>query len=85
MGFYPVLPGSDEYALGSPMVKKAIIQLDNGKTLTVNAINQSEKNVYVGKVEVNGEVVFGNAIKHSDIINGGELNFYLQDIPGSPE
>jgi len=79
LGFYPVTPGSDEYAIGSPMVNKATIQLDNGKTLTINTVNQSPENVYVERVEVNGKVIMGNILKHSDIVNGGEITFYLRN------
>lgn len=81
LGFYPVLPGSDEYALGSPMIKSATLKLDNGKTLKIEALNQSPENVYVDKVELNGEVLNSLSIKHSDIINGGELKFYMSDKP----
>ncbi|WP_167613380.1 GH92 family glycosyl hydrolase [Maribellus sediminis] len=81
LGFYPVLPGSDEYALGSPMVKSATLKLDNGKTLKIEAVNQSPENVYVEKVELNGEVLNSLSIKHSYIINGGELKFYMSDKP----
>ncbi len=35
LGFYPVCPGSDEYALGSPLVKSAEIDLGDGKTLKI--------------------------------------------------
>ena len=45
LGFYPVAPGSDQYALGSPAIKTAVLKLENGKTLTVEATNQST-NVY---------------------------------------
>ena len=39
--FYPVTPGSDEYAIGSPLVKSAQLQLPNGKTLKLTAENQA--------------------------------------------
>ncbi len=42
LGFYPVAPGSNEYALGSPLVNHAIIALENGKSFTVNVVNQKE-------------------------------------------
>ena len=77
MGFYPVAPGSDEYSLGSPAVKSAKIKLENGKTFEVEAINQSDKNVYVTKVLLNGTPVTTHTIKHSDITNGGKLTFYM--------
>ncbi|MCK3683154.1 GH92 family glycosyl hydrolase [Maribellus sp. YY47] len=81
LGFYPVLPGSDEYALGSPMVKSATLKLDNGKILKIEAINQSPGNVYVEKVELNGQLLNSLSIKHSDIVNGGDLKFYMSDKP----
>ncbi|SFO96600.1 alpha-1,2-mannosidase, putative [Chitinophaga sp. YR627] len=81
LGFYPVCPGSDEYILGSPAVKEASIQLENGKTFTVEAINQSDKNVYVQKVTLNGQPVTKNAISHADIMNGGRLVFQMGAKP----
>jgi predicted alpha-1,2-mannosidase len=81
LGFYPVLPGSDEYAIGSPMVKRATIQFENGKVLVINAINQSAENVYVVKIEINDKELVGNSLKHSDIVNGGEITFYLKNTP----
>ena len=77
LGFYPVAPGSDEYSLGSPAVESAILQLENGKIFTIHTINQSDKNVYVQKVLLNGKVITDYTIRHSDIINGGKLVFYM--------
>jgi predicted alpha-1,2-mannosidase len=81
LGFYPVAPGSDEYALGSPKVKEAILTLENGKSFTITAKNQSAKNVYVSKVELNGKTLPTPFIKHSDITNGGTLVFYMGSKP----
>jgi len=81
MGFYPVAPGSDEYSLGSPAVKSAVIKLENGKTFEVEVINQSDKNVYVSKVLLNGTPVTTHTIKHADITNGGKLTFYMSSKP----
>jgi len=78
LGFYPVCPGSDEYAIGSPIVKNAILKLENGKTLEIKTVNQSSENIYVEKIEVNGKGIIGNTLKHSEIINGGEIIFYMQ-------
>lgn len=77
LGFYPVLPGSDEYQFGSPMIKSAKINLENGKTLTIKTENQSDKNVYVSKIMVNGKQVKNHLLKHSDIANGGEIIFKM--------
>ncbi len=77
LGFYPVAPGSDQYALGSPLVKKADLKLENGKHLIIETKNQSEQNVYVSKVELNGKLLAQPFIKQSDITNGGKLVFWM--------
>ena len=77
MGFYPVLPGSEDYALGSPMVNSATINLPNGKTLKINAENQGPKNLYVEKVELNSQVIEGYNLNHFDLMEGGELIFHM--------
>jgi len=81
LGFYPVSPGSDVYSLGSPLVNNAVLALENGKTFTVEAIKQSEKNVYVEKVLLNGKEITNHQIKHADITNGGKLTFYMSAKP----
>ena len=42
LGFYPVCPGSDEYALGAPLFKNAIIHLENGNDIVICAENAKE-------------------------------------------
>ncbi|HBF21267.1 MAG TPA: sugar hydrolase [Cryomorphaceae bacterium] len=77
LGFYPVTPGSPDYALGSPSVKEAKIHLANGNTLSITAENQSEKNVYVKRVLLNGVPLKGHQIAHQDLMKGGELVFEM--------
>lgn len=79
LGFYPVLPGSDEYQIGSPLVKSAKIKLENGKTFSIKTENQAEKNVYVKRILVNGKEIKNHVLKHSDIANGGEVIFVMSD------
>jgi len=81
LGFYPVAPGSDEYWLGSPLVKSATVKLENGKELRVIAKNQSEKNVYVNKVLWNGKEINDYKLNHSVIAAGGELQFVMSAKP----
>lgn len=82
LGFYPVAPGSDQYALGSPLVKSAHIKLEHGKSLKIIAHNQSEQNVYVAKVLLNGKKLQTPFIKHADLANGGKLEYFMQEKPG---
>ena len=79
LGFYPVTPGSVNYALGSPLIKEAKVHLNNGKTLHIIAENQSKKNVYVESVILNDRVLENNMISHQDIMQGGKLIFKMTD------
>jgi predicted alpha-1,2-mannosidase len=81
LGFYPVAPGSDRYALGSPVVKTAVVKLENGRTLTIRAEDQSEKNVYVKRVTLNGKRLDRRYITHTELTNGGSLIFHMDDSP----
>lgn len=77
LGLYPVAPGSEFYQLGSPSVKSATLNLENGKTFRIKTINQSPTNIYVQKVTLNGKEIKNYKLSHFDIISGGELVFYL--------
>jgi predicted alpha-1,2-mannosidase len=79
IGFYPVAPGSPVYQIGSPAVNAATIHLENGKTFSIEAKNQSDKNVFVEKVELNGKPLNRLYITHDEIMNGGKMVFYMSD------
>lgn len=79
LGFYPMCPGSDRYELGSPAVNSAVLRA--GKELRITAQNQSDKNVYVQKVVLNGKVLGRSYITHNEIMNGGELVFVMSGKP----
>ncbi len=80
LGFYPAA-GTDRYSLGSPAVKSAEIILENGNKITVSAVNNSDKNVYVSELTVNGETYTKREFTHDEIINGGQLIFKMTDKP----
>ena len=77
LGFYPVAPGSEEYAFGSPAVSEVTLRLENGKTFTIVAENQSSKNIYVDKIFLNDKRLNRRYLKHSEILGGGKLVFEL--------
>ena len=81
LGFYPVAPASDQYWFGSPAIKTATINLENGNTFSVEAIDQSDKNVYVKKVLLNGQLLNRLYITHEEIMKGGKLTFYMSAKP----
>jgi predicted alpha-1,2-mannosidase len=78
LGFYPVCPGTTEYAIGSPCVTEAVIRLPNGKTLTIRAPELDAKNIYVGSVTLNGKPFDNLFISHSQLMGGGELLFRME-------
>ena len=81
LGFYPVCPGTDEYVLGAPYVPYCRISLPNGKSLEIKASGVSDRNCYVRKVLLNGKSYDKMFIKHSDILNGGTLEFIMSSKP----
>ncbi|MDV3848351.1 sugar hydrolase [Elizabethkingia anophelis] len=81
LGFYPVAPGSEDYAIGSPAVNNAVLTLENGKNFEIEAVNQSPQNVYVQKILLNGKEIKNFTLKHSDIMNGGKIVFYMSNKP----
>lgn len=81
LGFYPVCPGSDQYYFGSPSVVSAQINLENNRIFTVKTENQSDQNVYIQKILLNGKELNRSFIKHSEILEGGELIFYMGNKP----
>ncbi|MCB0762717.1 MAG: GH92 family glycosyl hydrolase [Flavobacteriales bacterium] len=85
LGFYPVCPGSGEYAVGSPLITEAVIHLPNGKTLEIHVENQSPENVYVERLEFNGASIPGQALSISELLEGGMLKFSMTHEAVGPE
>jgi putative alpha-1,2-mannosidase len=81
LGFYPVTPASDEYAIGRPFVPRAAIHLGNGHTFTISAAPFDNAHPYVGEVTLNGKPLDRVYLKHADILAGGELHFTMQAQP----
>ncbi|MDG1041166.1 MAG: GH92 family glycosyl hydrolase [Polaribacter sp.] len=83
LGFYSVTPASNQYIIGSPLFKRASINLENGKTFTMVADSVSDKNKYIKSVQLNGENHPYSYINHKHIVAGGSLVFEMTDKPTS--
>ncbi|MBP8959242.1 MAG: GH92 family glycosyl hydrolase [Bacteroidales bacterium] len=81
MGFYPITPGIPEYQIGSPLFKKISMHLQNGKTFTVIAKNNSDKNKYIQSATLNGRELVKSFITHDDIVRGGTLVLEMGERP----
>ncbi|SNR15549.1 GH92 family glycosyl hydrolase [Tenacibaculum jejuense] len=83
LGFYPVTPGSNEYIIGTPLLKKATIHLENGKTFTVVAEGINAENKYIKNARLNGKTLDRTFISHEEIVNGGSLEFEMTNSPSN--
>ena len=83
LGFYPVCPGSavPRYEIGTPRFKKVTLNLEKGEELNLVAYNNSDKNIYVQSVKVNGQKIDRSWLKHEEIITGGLIEFEMGDTP----
>lgn len=81
IGFYPVCPGSGEYAIGSPSVNESKIQLEGDKHLVIKAKNLSEKNIYIQSASLNGKALNKSTLTNQELRNGGLLIFKMGKSP----
>lgn len=81
LGFYPVCPGTDQYVIGAPLFKQAVLHLENGKTVTIDAPANSKDNFYVGRLTVDGKDYQKNYLTHSQLLNGAQINFEMVAQP----
>ncbi len=81
LGFYPVCPGSNEYVLGAPYFKKAVISLENGRTIEISAPKNSDENRYIKSLTVNGKKYTKNYFSHFDLLKGGKYVFDMSSAP----
>jgi predicted alpha-1,2-mannosidase len=81
LGFYPVTPGVNEYVIGSPLFKKATLNLENGNKFVISAENNSKDNVYIESASLNGKPWENNFIRFENIKNGGQLEFDMSALP----
>ncbi|HTF29674.1 MAG TPA: GH92 family glycosyl hydrolase [Flavitalea sp.] len=83
LGFYPVFPASEKYVIGSPLFNKATINLENGNRFMVEVTDNSDKNMYVQSMELNGKAYNLTYISHQDIIRGGKLKIKMGNRPNA--
>nr|WP_245226228.1 GH92 family glycosyl hydrolase [Streptomyces smyrnaeus] len=81
LGFYPLVMGSPEYAVGSPLFTKATVHLEGGRDLVVKAPGNSKRNVYVQGLKVDGKKWHSTAMPHKLLADGGTLEFTMGPKP----
>ncbi|MGW0994059.1 GH92 family glycosyl hydrolase [Streptomyces sp. NPDC002523] len=83
LGFYPLVMGSGDYAIGSPLFKKATVHLENGRDLVIKAPANNAKNVYVQSVMFNGRPWRSTSLPHRILEKGGVLQFAMGSEPSA--
>ncbi|MFJ1925652.1 GH92 family glycosyl hydrolase [Streptomyces sp. NPDC088131] len=83
LGFYPLVMGSGEYAIGSPLFTRTTVHLENGRDLVVRAPKNSAKNIYVQGLKVNGKKWTSTSLPHELLAKGGVLDFDMGPKPSA--
>ena len=81
LGFYPVCPGSGEYAVGSPLFEKAVVHLEDGSDIVINAPSNCSDSPYVSSMNLNGSSLESSFLKHQDLISGAVIDFEMSCTP----
>ena len=81
VGLYQVDPSGGRYIIGSPLFNRADLNVGNGKTFSVVARNNSDRNIYVQKAYLNGREYKKSYIDYADIMAGGKLELVMGSKP----
>ena len=81
LGFYPVCPASDEYVLGAPLFKNAVIHLENGKQIVIEAEDNSDINIYIGRMLLDSKEYRHNYITHKQLTGGTRMKMFMAPQP----
>jgi predicted alpha-1,2-mannosidase len=81
LGFYPVCPAAGQYVLGTPLFRKAVLHLENGKDFVISAPGNSAANLYVQGATLNGQPYSKNWLAHTTIMAGGEFKLSMGAVP----
>lgn len=81
VGLYQVDPVGGRFVIGSPLFDKATVNVGGGKTFTVVAKNNSDRNIYVQSARLNGKTLKNSYIEFNDIRHGGTLELVMGPKP----
>ena len=83
LGFYPVCPASGEYVFGAPLFTKATLTFPNGKKTVISAPANSDENIYIKSMKVNGKNYTKNYIDYATLTNGANINIVMDSKPNT--
>jgi hypothetical protein len=68
-----------EYTIGFPLFNNVRINLENGKKFEIKKDKHTSKFEYIFSSMVNNKISNSSVISHSTIINGGKIEFVMQE------
>lgn len=83
VGLYQVEPAGGKYIIGSPLFDEAQINVGNDRTFTIRAKNNSQENIYVQSVKLNGKPYTKSYLMYQDIVKGGTLDLEMGSEPSA--
>ena len=81
VGLYQVDPVGGRFVIGSPLFDKATVNVGAGKTFTVVAKNNCDRNIYVQSARLNGKTLKNSYVDFNDIRHGGTLELVMGPNP----
>ena len=81
IGLYPFSPASGVYQIGSPIFERSTIKTSDTSSFIIEAENTSDDNIYIQSATLNGEEFNRTYLTHSEILQGGTLQFKMGNTP----
>ena len=81
IGFYPVNPSNGAYIFGSPLFDEVTLNIPGQNQFKISTKNNSDENIYIQSVKLNGKDYKYSYITHKQILEGGELEFVMGSNP----
>jgi predicted alpha-1,2-mannosidase len=81
LGFYPVCPGSNEYALGSPLFRKVTVRPEGRGEIVLTTTDGAPDAPYIRSMTVNGKAWTKNYLRHEDLAAGARITYTMSAEP----
>ena len=83
LGFYPVCPASTQYALGTPLFRKAVVTRPDGKKIEIDAPANGADAFYVQDMTLDGKAWGHNYLEYGDLVKGARVHFDMGTAPAT--
>ncbi len=85
IGIYPACPAQTDYIITTPTFDRVIIKLSKefylNQELVIEAVNRSNENIYIERIEIDGKPYRSFFIDHHKLMNANRLTIYCTDKP----